>query len=61
MLHSGLAVYRILRSEEEVLYFSIYSLRNMFDKPDHVDVILSACEIKEELDNQKCSNFKTLL
>jgi hypothetical protein len=44
-----LAVYQILQSEEEVLYFSMYTLRNMFNKLDPVNVILSACEIKEEL------------
>ena len=56
-----LAVYQILQSEEEVLYFSMYTLRNMFNMPDPVDVILAACEIKEELENQKRPNLKHLL
>ena len=56
-----LAVYQILQSEEEVLYFSMYTLRNMFNKPDPADVILAACEIKEELENQKHSNLKHLI
>ena len=56
-----LAVYQILQSEEEVFYFSIYALRNMFDKPDPVDVILAACKIHEELDNRKHTNLKHLL
>ena len=33
----------------------------MFEQPDPVDVILAACEIKEELENQKHSNLKHLL
>ena len=57
----ALAVYQILQSEEEVFYFSIYALRNMFDKPDPVDVILAACEIHEELENRKHPNLKHLL
>jgi hypothetical protein len=56
-----LAVYEILQREEEVLYFSMYTLRNMFDTPDPVDVILAACEIKEDLENQKHPNIKHLL
>lgn len=56
-----LAVYQILQSEEEVLYFSMYTLRNMFNKPDPVDVILAACEIKEELENKNHPNLKHLL
>ena len=56
-----LAVYQILQSEEEVFYFSIYALGNMFDTPDPVDVILAACEIKEELENKKRPNLKHLL
>jgi hypothetical protein len=56
-----LAVYQILQSEEEVLHFSMYTLRNMFNKPDPVDVILVACEIHEELENRKYTNLKHLL
>lgn len=56
-----LAVYQILQSEEEVFNFSIYAIENMFDTPDPIDVILAACEIKEELDNQKRPNLKHLL
>ena len=56
-----LAVYQILQSEEEVLHFSMYTLRNMFNKPDSVDVILAACEIHEELENRKHPNLKHLL
>lgn len=56
-----LAVYEILQTEEEVLYFSMYTLRNMLDTPDPVDVILAACEIKEDLENQKRPNLKHLL
>ena len=56
-----LAVYQILQSEEEVLYFSMYTLRNMFNKPDPVDVISAACEIKEELENKNHPNLKHLL
>jgi hypothetical protein len=54
-------VYEILQREEEVLYFSMYTLRNMFDTPDPVDVILAACEIKEDFENQKRPNLKHLL
>ena len=57
----ALAVYQILQSDEELFYFSVYALRNMFEKPDPVDVILAACEIKEELENQKRPNLKHLL
>ena len=57
----ALAVYQILQSDEELFYFSLYALRNIFEKPDPVDVILAACEIKEELENQKRPNLKHLL
>ena len=57
----ALAVYQILQSDEELFYFSVYALRNMFEKPNPVDVILAACEIKEELENQKRPNLKHLL
>ena len=57
----ALALYQILETEEEVFYFSIYALGNMFKRPDPVDVILAACEIKEELENQKRPNLKHLL
>ena len=57
----ALALYQILETEEEVFYFSLYALRNMLEQPDPVDVILAACEIKEELENQKRPNLKHLL
>ena len=57
----ALAVYQILQTEEEVFYFSMYALRHMLEQPDPVDVILAACEIKEELENQKHPNLKHLL
>jgi hypothetical protein len=57
----ALALYQILQTEEEVFYFSLYALRNMLEQPDPVDVVLAACEIKEELENQKRPNLKHLL
>ena len=57
----ALALYQILQTEEEVFYFSLYALKNMLEQPDPVDVILAACEIKEELENQKRPNLKHLL
>ena len=57
----ALALYQILQTEEEVFYFSMYALRHMLKQPDPVDVILAACEIKEELENQKHPNLKHLL
>ena len=58
----ALALYQILQTEEELFYFSLYAIRNMLEQPDHVDVILlAACEIKEELENQKRPNLKHLL
>ena len=57
----ALALYQILETEEEVFYFSIYALGNMFERPAPVDVILAACEIKEELENQKRPHLKHLL
>ena len=57
----ALALYQILQTEEEVFYFSMYALRHMLEQPDPVDVILAACEIKEELENQKRPNLKHLL
>ena len=49
------------KGKRELFYFSLYALRNMLEKPDPVDVILAACEIKEELENQKRPNLKHLL
>lgn len=57
----ALALYQILQTEEEVFYFSLYALRNMLEQPDPIDVIFAACEIKEELENQKRPNLKHLL
>ena len=57
----ALALYQILQTEEEVFYFSLYALRNMLEQPDPVDVILAACEIKEELENKNHPNLKHLL